>query len=224
MKTMRRTMTLLVAMLFCTPLIFAQDLSKYRNFSLGTNLIQLAKQIDEKPTDASAIHQRPALIQELTWWPVQSYQSPEPSEPVQEIRFGFYNGELYRMVVTYDQQATAGMTADDMVRAVSTLYGTATRPAAEINFPTKAFYNSEEKVIARWQDSEDSVSLFRTNGLDSFGLVVLSKRLDAAAGAAIVESVKLDKEEAPQKEAARQKNEANSLAAERQIHRETFRP
>ncbi|MGH9772387.1 MAG: hypothetical protein ACRD4Q_11925, partial [Candidatus Acidiferrales bacterium] len=100
----------------------------------------------------------------------------------------------------------------------------ATRPAAEINFPTKAFYNSEEKVIARWQDSEDSVSLFRTNGLDSFGLVVLSKRLDAAAEAAIVESMKLDKEGAPQKEAARQKNEANSLAAERQIHRETFRP
>ncbi len=224
MKTIRRTVTLLAVILFSTPLISAQDLSKYRNFSLGTSLTELSKQVDEKPANASAIHQRPALIQELTWWPVQSYQSPKSPEPVQDILFGFYNGELYRMVVTYDQQATAGMTAEDMVQAVSALYGTATKPAAEINFPTKIFFGSEEKVIARWEDSQDSVSLFRANGQDSFGLVVLSKRLDAEAGAAIIESAKLDKEEAPQKEADHQKNEADSLAAERQVNRESFRP
>ena len=66
--------------------------------------------------------------------------------------------------------------------------------------------------------------LFRSNSSSSFGLVVLSKRLDAAAEASIVESVKLDEQQAPQKEIDRQKKVADDLDIARQKNMKTFRP
>jgi hypothetical protein len=53
---------------------------------------------------------------------------------------------------------------------------------------------------------------------------VLSKRVDADAEAAIIESAKLDKEEAPQKEADRQKKAADSLEVDRQDSLKKFHP
>jgi hypothetical protein len=42
------------------------------------------------------------VIQELTW-EAQSFPSSSPgSDSVKNILFSFYNGELFRMVVTYD--------------------------------------------------------------------------------------------------------------------------
>jgi hypothetical protein len=124
-------------------------------------------------------------------------------EPGSEMLFGFYNGELYKIEVTYDQRATAGLTEDDMVRAASALYGSATQPARETNSPMKTSKGVKERVIARWEDSQNSVSLFRSDSLEYFGLVVLSKPLDAEAEAAIIESAKLDEEAAPQTDADR---------------------
>jgi hypothetical protein len=68
------------------------------------------------------------------------------------------------------------------------------------------------------------VVLFRANSSESFGLVVSSKRLDAQAEAAIAESVKLDKEQAPQKEIDRQKKAADDLDIARLKNMKTFRP
>jgi len=227
MKTIRHTVTSLVMILLSAPLIYGQDLSKYKNFSLGTSFAELSKQLGPYSHDTSIILQRPAVIQEMTSWSVGSSrpsEQPKQLDPVSEIIFGFYNGELYRIEVTYDQHATAGLTAEDMVLAVSALYGTATRPAAEINFPTKGLLNSDEKIIARWEDSENSANLFHSSILGSFGLVVLSKHVDAEVEAAMIESAKLDKEEAPQKELDLQKKEADSLEVARQISRKTFQP
>jgi hypothetical protein len=224
MRTIRNTVITLGAIVLSVPLVCGQDLSKYRKFSLGTSLAQVSRQIGPDSNGPSLIHERPAVIQEVTSWSAGSSRPSEQLDPVSEILFSFYNGELYRIEVTYDQHATEGLTTEDMVQAVSVLYGTATRPATEINFPTKAPYDSKEKIIARWEDSQNSVNLFRSSGLDSFGLVVLSKRVDAEAEAAIIESAKLDKEEAPQKGVDRQKKEADSLEVTRQISRKTFHP
>ncbi len=214
--------------LLSAPLISAQDLSKYRTFSLGTSLAELSKQLVSKQLETNVettlIHQRPAVIQEVTLWVMGSYRSPGKADPVSQILFSFYNGTLYRILVIYDQQATEGLTAEDMVQAVSAQYGTAARPKADISFPTKASYQSKEKIIARWEDLQNSVNLFRSGTLDSFGLVLLSKRLDAEAEAAIVESVKLEKEEAPQKEIERQKKEADDLEVARQKNKKAFHP
>ena len=93
------------------------------------------------------IHQRPAVIQELTFWTLNSSRSQEGVDPVSRILFSFYNGELYRIVVTYDRDAIAGLTDDDMVGAISARYGTATRLYPKINFPTNDLYESTETVM-----------------------------------------------------------------------------
>ncbi|MGC1627854.1 MAG: hypothetical protein WA735_13440, partial [Candidatus Acidiferrales bacterium] len=172
MKIIRKAAISLALVLLTTPLISAQELSRYRKFALGTSLAALSKQIGQDPHQATLIHQSPAVIQELQYWPVETSYSAVPAEPVSQILFSFYNGELYRIAVTYDQNAIEGMTEDDMVRAVSARYGTGTRLYPEIDLPTHDPYMSPEKIVARWEDPQSSVVLFRANSSDSFGLVV----------------------------------------------------
>src|SRR5437773_1101962 len=117
----------ILGLVLSTPLIHAQDLSRYRGFQFGMNLLAVAKQADMKPSEARVIHQRPAVIQELEWRPPRSVGLPQ-ADPVKEVLFSFYNGELFRMVVNYDQHRTDGLTDEDMVEAISARYGTATRP------------------------------------------------------------------------------------------------
>src|SRR5258706_1351448 len=90
-------------------------------------------------------------------------------------------------------------------------------------FMTNEMYRSTERVIARWEDSQYSVNLVRSRFLNSFALVMFSKRLDAQANAAI-ESMKLEGQEDPQKEIDRQKKETDDLEAARQKNRKIFRP
>ena len=224
MKIMRSVVVSLAMILLSAPVIHGQDLSKYRNFPFGTSLASVSKQVDQKPTEANLIHESPALIQELTWWPPLASGTPR-AEPVRQILFSFYNGELYRILVTYDRYVTEGLTADAMVRTMSAKYGTATRPTAEINFPTNETgeYGTTEKVIVRWEDSHYSFNLFRSSLSNTFGLVMFSKRLDAQAEAAIAESLKLEGQEDPQKEVARVKKEANDLETPRQKNIKAFR-
>jgi hypothetical protein len=218
------------------PSIYSQDLSRYRGFQFETGLPAIAKQAHLKPSDARAIHRRPAVIQELTW-EAQSFPSSSPgSESVKNILFSFYNGELFRLVVTYDPDRIAGLTAEDIVEAVSAKYGNATRPDAEIILSSTHFYNGGEKIIsdrsgkvlARWEDSQYSFNLFQFSLDPTFGMVMYSKRLDALARAAIVESVRLDDQEAPQRETERQKkkDEENRDRQEkaRQANKAPFRP
>jgi hypothetical protein len=213
----------------------AQDLSRYREFQLGTNLPAVAKQIGAKPSDAKAIHERPAVIQELEWRnPLRDFS--QRSDSVGNILFRFYNGELYRLVVTYDRERTEGMTAEDIVEAVSAKYGVANRLTAEIILSsTRLFTDGEklisdrsEKVIARWEDSQYSFNLFQFSSETTFGLVVYSKRLDGLARAAIVESVRLDEQEAPQREIeSRKKKDEESRAKQekaRRVNKPPFRP
>ena len=224
MKTMRRLVLCLFVLLLMAPLLRGQDLSKYRGFSFGMSLAELSNPVDLRPLQAKLIHKRPALIQEVTWWPRESLGSSPQAEPVWQIFFAFHNDELYRILVTYGRHATEGLTAEDMIQGISAKYGTATRPVAEISFSTNELYRSTEKVIARWEDSQYSINLFRSSLLKSFGLVMFSKRLDAQAKAAITESVKLEGHVDPEKEIEREKKEADNLEVARQKNKKTFRP
>ena len=224
MKMMRSVVLSLFMILLLAPLVYGQDLSKYRNFSFGMSLGELSKQVDSQPLQTKLVQKRPAVIQEVTWWPRDSSGSSVQAEPVWQVLFTFYDGELYRMLVTYDRHATEGLTAEDMVQAISAEYGTAIRPDAEISFPTNELYRSTEKVIARWEDSQYSFNLFRSSFLNTFGLVMFSKRLDAEVRAAVAESIKLEGQENPQREIERQKKEADKLEVARAENRKTFRP
>jgi hypothetical protein len=209
------------------PLIYSQDLSRYREFQFGMNLLAVAKQVGLEPSKAKVIHRRPALIQELNWQPKLSLTASQ-ADPVRTIFFSFYNGELFRIVVNYDQYKTQGLTTEDVVEAVSAKYGTAIKPAAEIIFSSSQVYNDSEAVIARWEDSQYSFNLFRSSYQPTFGMIGFSKRLDALARAAIVEAIRLDEQEAPQREIARQKkqDEENRAAQgkARLVNKPKFRP
>jgi hypothetical protein len=224
MKIMRSVGISLVMILLSAPSIRGQDLSKYRGFSFGMSLPELSNQVDLRPLHTKLIQKHPPVIQELTCWPGNSSDYSLQADSVGQIFFSFYNGELFRILVTYDRDATHGLTAEDMVEAISTIYGTAARPADEINFPTNELFRSTQKVIARWEDSQYSINLVRSTFLNSFALVMFSKRLDGQADAAIAKSLKLEGQEDPQKEIDRQKKETDDLEAARQRNRKIFRP
>jgi hypothetical protein len=224
MKKIIRGAITLVMILFSARLIYGQDLSKYRSFSFGTSTAIVSKQAGIDARELLLVHQRPALIQELTWYPPQPYGSSRPAEPVDKILFSFDNDELYRMLVTYDSSAIKGLTDEDMIQAISAKYGVATTPVAAVNFPTNASYRSVEKVIARWEDSQYSFNLIRPSGSSTFAIVMFNKRMDAQAGVSIAESVQLELQEAPQKESARVKQETDDLEGERQKNIKSLRP
>jgi hypothetical protein len=212
-----------------TPLIYAQDLSRYREFQLGMNLLAVAKQIDARPSEVKVIHQRPAVIQELEWRPRLAPTSSREAGSVDEVLFTFYNGELFRMVVSYDQQKTQGLTDQDMIEAISATYGMATIPAAKIIlFSSSYIYNDSEKVMARWEDPQSSLNLFRSSSQPSFGMLVLSKQMDALAQEAIRKAIQLDEQEAPQRDIARRKKEGEEIRAAqekaRPANKADFRP
>ena len=66
MKTMRSVGISLVMILLSAPLVRGQDLSKYRDFSLGMSLVELSSQVNLRPLQTRLIQKHPAVIQELT--------------------------------------------------------------------------------------------------------------------------------------------------------------
>jgi hypothetical protein len=210
----------LLIILLSAPLAYGRDLSGYRAFSLGTSLVNLSKQIDEKPIDATTVHERPALIQQLTWWPSPTFESTLPADAIQQVRFSFYNGTLYKMLVTYDGSSTRGLTPKDIEHSLTAQYGTPTGHEGNI----KNHYGGTAKVLASWEDSRNSFNLVRFSLSNTFGLVVFTKLLNAKAEAASGEALKLEQQEAPGKERARLKEEADDLNRIRQENLRSFLP
>jgi hypothetical protein len=204
------------------------DLSRYRGFQFGERLPAVAKQAGLDVSQAKVIHERPALIQELEWpiWLASSSSSPQ--DPVRTILFSFYNGELFRVLVSYDRDETKGLTTEDLTEAISAQYGTATKPAnIEIVFSSTQVYNDSEAIIASWADSQYSFNLYRSSYQPTFGMIAFSKGLDALARTATAEAIRLDAVEAPQQEIQRQNQEdeknRESLERARQVNKSKFR-
>jgi hypothetical protein len=224
MKTTRSSILCLVVLLLAAPLLRAQDLSKYRHFTIGMNLSRALERTDQKMADVKVIHGRPALIQELTWWPPNLPGASFQSDTVEQILLSFYNGELYKISVTYDRASTEGLTAEDMVKSIAAKYGPATNVVLEIDSAKNHRYDVRQKPVASWEDSQYSFNLVRSSFGDVLGLVIYSKRLNAEAELAIAEAVKLDEQEGPKREAERQKKQTDDLEATRQKNQKNFRP
>jgi hypothetical protein len=206
-------------------LLSAGDLSTYRGFQFGMDMSQAAKQAGAKASEARVIYQRPVVIQELEWQP-SGFRGSLHADPIKDGVLRFYKSELFRIVVTYDRDRVEGMTADDMISAISTTYGTATRPKAEIAYHSN--YAETAQVLARWEDSQYSYNLVRSGYGDSFAMVMYSKRLDALAEAAIAEAARLDAQDAPEREieAKRKQRDDDRLVLEkaRSVNAPNFRP
>ena len=224
MKTMRTSILCLVVLLLWAPLLRAQDLSKYRHFTMGMSLTTVLKHTDQRMTDVKVIHGRPAMIQELEWWPPNLPGSSFQSDTVKQILFSFYNGELYKISVTYDPPSTQGLTEEDMVKSISAKYGPATIVAPEIDSAAGPRFNTKQTSVASWEDVQYSVNLVRSSFSDVLGLVVLSRRVNTEAELATREAVKLDEQEGPKREADRQKKQTDDLEVARQKNRKIFRP
>lgn len=224
MRIARRPGILLMLVLFCTPFVSGQTLSTYRKFSLGTSLAALARQIGQDPQLADLIHQKPDVIQEIMYWPNRASSFPATAESVSQILFSFCDGRLYKISVTYDGEATQGLTDDDMVKAISVRYGVATSFYPEVALPAHDEYAPAPMAIAGWGDAETSLILSRNDNLDPFTLTISSKGLAARADEAVAQSLRLERAEAPQKELDQQKNTAEKLEAARQKNIKAFRP
>ncbi len=231
MPTFRRTISRSALALFLVSGVIpaatmAGDLSKYRNFQLGTDLSTVAKQAGANPSEAKVIHRRPALIQELEWRP-QRLGSSSQTETAKEVVFSFYDGELFRIVVDYDRYETEGLTAADFVDAISATYGPAARPTAPAKVAPGSYVDQEE-ILAQWQDSQYRFDLIRSSYGPAFRLVGVIKRLEAPAQAATLEAKRLDDQEAPQRDAARIATEEEAaktkLEKARLVNRPKFRP
>lgn len=193
------------------------DRSRYRNFEFGSSLAVVARQARISP-EPRIVHLRPELIQELMWLPGSQVPAEGGGDSIRKVIFTFYNDQLSRIVVSYDRDRTEGLTPGDLIEAVSMMYGVATS-ASESTSPATPAPNTHDKLVARWEDPQYSVTLFRSSYLSTFGLVLLSKRLDTLATLASAEAVLQDDREAPQREAERQQN----LTPENRLRQETAR-
>ncbi len=224
MKTLRSSILCFVVLLLAATLLRAQDLYKYRHFTLGMSLTRVLERTDQKMTDVKVIHGRPALVQELNWWPPNLPGTSFQSDTVEQILFSFYNGELYKISVTYDQTSTEGLTAEDMVKSISAKYGPATNVVLETDSAKNDRYDVRQKHVASWEDAQYSFNLVRSSFTDHLGLIIYSKRFNAEAELALTEAVKLEEQEGPQREAERQKKQTDDLESARQKNRKIFRP
>ena len=224
MKTMRCAVLCFVVLLLTAPMLRAQDFSKYRSFSLGTNLAGVLKHTEQTLVDVKPTHDGSLLFQELTWRPSYSTGASSRAESVDELVFSFYKGELYKMLVTYERASTEGLTADDMVKSIAAKYGPPTSIALEIDSAGNEQYELRQKPVASWEDSQYSFNLVRSQFSNAFQLVIYSKRVAAEADAALAQVVKVDELEAPQKAIDRQKKEADAIELTRQKNQKSFRP
>ena len=199
----------------------AQDLSRYRTFELGSELLSVSTLTGVASSEAKTVHLRPALLQDLEWRPSRwGVGSASPStDPVEQIVFSFYNNQLFRIIVDYGQERTKGLTDADMIDAISEVYGK--RIPGPIRVAT-ALETESGSRLARWGDAAHVVTLYRTTSYgDPFRLIVTEAALDTLARKATIQAARLDDQEAPAREIARQKKERDDGRAAAEKARDT---
>ena len=209
-----RSFALFVCLSALCAQVAAQEPVRYREFLLGSDLASVAKLAGAAPTGAKVIHARPALVQELAWRPrYYSSGASQPTDPVDVMLFKFYDDQLFMVVADYDRRRTEGMSPADMIAAISATYGPVSQvPSRRLGTPTVQ-YGFPDTTLAVWGTDAYSVTLLRVAYPESFRLVVALTQLENLARTATASAVRLDTDEAPQRELARQKKEAEESAA-----------
>ncbi len=221
MKVNQAINTLPLFLLLFPHWLFGADLSTYRGFQLGMSVAAAVKHSGMNESEVTIIHERPARIEELSWRPSRFLLGD--TDPVKQVLFTFYKGQLSRMVVDYDDRKTEGMSVQDIIDGVSTRYGTATRPVLDIVFPSDSF-SGGVTVVARWEDRDYSLSLVQSPYGSNFGLIALSKRLDGLAQASIATGIQMEQQESPQRKKSDEHNAQLQLDKARLLNRPSFRP
>ena len=206
------------------------DLARYRGYVLEGNLASVAKAGGIRATEAKTLHERPAKIQQLEWRAPYVSASSALADPVRDVVFSFSDDQLFRIVVRYERDRMEGLTNDDVIESLVGIYGVPVLSSARTSRSAPADIDAprDTTVVAQWEDQSSSVTLFRGTYSPEFKLVLISKALNARAGDARDEAVRLDTQEAPQREIdQRNKAAANALAAQekaRAVNKAAFRP
>lgn len=231
MSSIRTLGIVAVGLVVSTHALESQDQARYRDYRLGGDLASISALTGVAASEAKTIQQRPAVMQELVWRRpyTPSGTAAAETDPVKEIAFSFYNDQLSKIVVDYDRDRTAGLTDADLVDAISIEFGPRLKPGVKAGQPAAPPIDEESGTrIARWGDADYAVVLYRSSYASGFRLIVTSPRLEALARTAVAQAARLDEREAPQREIARQKKEADERAeAEakaRAANKAAFRP
>ena len=198
----------------------AQDRLRYRTYALGDDMASVSLQTG-LPLSA---HGRPGAsdaVQELRWEARYVRRGTVPEgDPVRRLIFSFYGDRLFRIVIDYASDRTAGMTEGDMVGAVSKMFGTPTRrvdtPAAEGAVDGRP----PAGVVAQWIDGDESVALLTLQDGTTFRMIVSSARIEALALVAGARSVPTDLPDWTSIGASRARNAAGDEIA---VHERTRR-
>ena len=211
--------------------VAAQDFDRYREFELGSAVAAVSTLTGGAGSELKAIHQRPAVIQELTWRPRYGARRPvaPETESVDQMVFEFYEDRLFRVTVDYDRKQTDGLIDADMIEAISTVYGSPVIPVVPRRRQPSNVGDDAGTPIAEWGSADNSVRLHRLSSYTTtFRLVIAAESVATLARTAAAQAVVLDAREAPQREAARVKKEADDrrVAEEkaRLANKATFRP
>ena len=218
------------AIVLSTQGVESQGGAQYRDFQLGGDLASVAALAGIKPSEAKVIHQRPALLQSLEWRPRwMNGSTVDQTDPVEQVVFSFYNDQLFKVIVDYNRQRTDGLTDVDMIDAISGSYGPPVKLAVKATPAAPWTVEAESgTAVGRWVGADYAVVLYRSSYATTFRMIVTLPRLDALARTADAQALRLDEREAPQREIARQKKEADDTRAAQEkarvANKATFRP
>ena len=231
MKHARTLAVCLFGIVCSTHGLEAQDLSKYRNFELGTDLASVSTLSGVASSEAKTIHQRPAVLQALEYRPSRwiAGSTTDSTDPVDKILFSFYNDQLFRIVVDYGHDRTDGMTRADIIEAITAVYGPSVPKMLRAPVRVSQLESESGSPVARWGDSQHAVVLYETSlYATAFRLIVTEVRLEELARRADTQALRLDEQEAPHRENVRQQKERDDArtAAEkaRLTNKRVFRP
>jgi len=202
----------------------AQDLSRYRAFQLGMTVAAVTEEARVPATAVRLLHQRPQLMQELDWFPPE--QQAGAPEAVRIVRFAFYDNRLYQIAVGYHRQRIEGLTAEDLVEAISGTYGTAILASSGIGSRRAAGLDEDRDrtVFAEWRNAEYSVSLVQTSHPTGFELLLVAPEPEGLAQTARIEARRLDLIDAPQLELSRQRKQGEEDRAKAEKARLANKP
>lgn len=219
---------IIICIVLLSSLASAQNLHKYRDFEFGMSLQAVLNQTKLSAASAKTTYAEPDLIQMLVWNKQAYFSSSGETDPVQTVRFDFYNNQLFKLTATYNTRQLEGMTTRDLIDAISKVYGSASSPDETIAVTLNSGFEVHQKVLARWENEENTYSLFRSSSEGEFGLAGSSKTIERMALLSIHEGERLAALAAPQRELdRRQKLDEDRRAQEekaRTINKPNFHP
>lgn len=214
MKSLRLIPIVAAGIVLCVQDVAAQAPFRYREYTLGSSTASVAQLSDTPTADIKLLHERPARIQGLEWRAPYVPSGRQPPDPVREVRFSFYDDQVYRIVATYDRERMQGLTNDDLIEVISKTYGVPLlRNARTAQNDVPNDMRADTVVVAQWEDPASLLTLTRGTYSSEYQLVLASKALSPRARAAIREALRLDTQEAPQRERALRSKEASDVRA-----------